>query len=130
RSPSAAGSPSSSSTSSARRSRRPGTGAPPPSTARPPTPDSLRAGRRAPYTRAHDIAVGRSGPRPPARVSVDTADLAERILAGDRRALARAITLVESTRGDRRAAAAALLDAVLPATGDAVRVGITGTPGA
>ena len=50
--------------------------------------------------------------------------------AGDRRALARSITLVESTRADHRAEAAALLDSLMPATGDAVRVGITGTPGA
>jgi LAO/AO transport system kinase len=63
-------------------------------------------------------------------VSTDTADLARRITAGDRRALARSITLVESTRADRRAEAAALLDAVLPAAGNAVRVGISGTPGA
>jgi LAO/AO transport system kinase len=56
--------------------------------------------------------------------------LAARVVAGERRALARAITLVESTRADHRAQAAALLDAVLPRTGEAVRVGITGTPGA
>jgi LAO/AO transport system kinase len=57
-------------------------------------------------------------------------DLAERVRTGDRRALARSITLVESTRPDRRALAAALVDAVLPATGGAVRVGVSGTPGA
>ena len=57
-------------------------------------------------------------------------ELAARVRAGDRRALARSITLVESTRADRRAEAAALLDAVLPATGGAVRVGVSGTPGA
>jgi LAO/AO transport system kinase len=57
-------------------------------------------------------------------------ELADALLAGDRRALARSITLVESTRADHRAEAVALLDAVLPATGTAVRVGITGTPGA
>jgi LAO/AO transport system kinase len=56
--------------------------------------------------------------------------LAEQLVAGDRRALARSITLVESTRPDHRAQAAGLLDAVLPATGKAVRLGITGTPGA
>jgi LAO/AO transport system kinase len=58
------------------------------------------------------------------------APLAEQLVAGDRRALARSITLVESTRPDHRAQAADLLDAVLPATGNAVRLGITGTPGA
>jgi LAO/AO transport system kinase len=56
-------------------------------------------------------------------------DLAERLRAGDRRALARSITLIESTLPARRAAAAALLDEVLPDTGDAVRVGVSGTPG-
>ncbi len=56
-------------------------------------------------------------------------DLAERVQAGDRRALARAITLVESTRADHRAQAGELLDALLPATGDAVRVGVSGAPG-
>jgi LAO/AO transport system kinase len=56
--------------------------------------------------------------------------LAPGLVEGDRRALSRSITLVESTRSDHRAAAATLLDAVLPHTGRAVRVGITGTPGA
>ena len=63
------------------------------------------------------------------QVPADLRDLAERVTAGDRRALARAITLVESTRTDSRAQAAALLDAVLPSTGHAVRVGAHGTPG-
>ena len=51
------------------------------------------------------------------------------IAAGDRSALARAITLVESKRPDDRAAARALLDALMPRTGRAIRVGITGVPG-
>jgi LAO/AO transport system kinase len=59
-----------------------------------------------------------------------TSELAAGLQAGDRRALARAITLVESTREDHRERASALLDEVLAATGKAVRVGITGTPGA
>jgi len=63
-------------------------------------------------------------------VNADTAELARRLTGGDRRALARSITLVESTRADRRALAAGLLDTVLPTTGAAVRVGISGTPGA
>jgi len=64
-------------------------------------------------------------------VSTPTAaTLADQVTAGDRRALARSITLVESTRADHRAEAADLLDALLPATGKAIRVGITGTPGA
>jgi LAO/AO transport system kinase len=56
--------------------------------------------------------------------------LADDVRAGDRRALARAITLVESTRGDHRDDAAALLDALMLATGGAARVGISGAPGA
>jgi LAO/AO transport system kinase len=51
------------------------------------------------------------------------------LLAGDRAALARAITLMESKRADHREAARALLAAVMPRTGGAVRVGITGVPG-
>jgi LAO/AO transport system kinase len=57
-------------------------------------------------------------------------DLADAVRAGDRRALARAITLVESTRADHRADAVALLDAILPATVGSTRVGISGAPGA
>ncbi len=56
--------------------------------------------------------------------------LAEALRRGDRRALARAITLVESTRADHRAAAEELLAAVLPHTGNSVRIGISGPPGA
>jgi LAO/AO transport system kinase len=51
------------------------------------------------------------------------------LLAGDRRALAQAITLVESTRGDHRERADALLAALLPHSGNSVRLGITGVPG-
>src|SRR5579871_6688666 len=57
------------------------------------------------------------------------AHLAQAIRAGDRTMLSRAITLVESKRADHRRAAAALTQALLPATGKAVRVGITGAPG-
>lgn len=55
--------------------------------------------------------------------------LRTRLLAGDRAALARAITLAESRRADHRRAADALLQAVLPQTGHSIRVGITGVPG-
>jgi len=57
-------------------------------------------------------------------------DLARAVRDGDRRALARAITLVESARADHRDDAVALLDELIPATGDAIRVGISGAPGA
>ncbi|MEM7044398.1 MAG: methylmalonyl Co-A mutase-associated GTPase MeaB [Pseudomonadota bacterium] len=56
--------------------------------------------------------------------------LAERILQGDRRALARAITLIESEREDHRAEAETLVAALLPHTGRALTLGISGTPGA
>src|ERR687898_1279317 len=54
---------------------------------------------------------------------------AEAVQSGDRAALARAITLMESRRPDHREAARALLQALMPSTGKAVRVGITGVPG-
>lgn len=57
-------------------------------------------------------------------------ELAEGIARGDRRSLARAITLAESTRADDRAAARDLLREVLPRTGTAFRLGISGPPGA
>jgi LAO/AO transport system kinase len=57
-------------------------------------------------------------------------ELAQRVVDGDRRALARAITLAESTRADHRAEAEELLAEVLPSVGGAVRVGISGAPGA
>jgi LAO/AO transport system kinase len=51
------------------------------------------------------------------------------IRAGDRRAIARAITFIESTRADHQALGQAILEALVPFTGNAVRVGITGPPG-
>jgi LAO/AO transport system kinase len=57
------------------------------------------------------------------------ARLAADIRAGDRAALARAITLIESRRADHEAAARELVQALLPYTGNAIRVGITGAPG-
>jgi LAO/AO transport system kinase len=62
--------------------------------------------------------------RPPA---VD--ELAAGVRAGRRAAVARAITLVESTRPDHRAQAQKLLRELIPISGNASRVGITGVPG-
>ncbi|MDO5681478.1 MAG: methylmalonyl Co-A mutase-associated GTPase MeaB [Propionibacteriaceae bacterium] len=56
-------------------------------------------------------------------------ELAEQITSGSRAAIARAITLVESTRADHRELAKELLR-TLPRTDDAIRVGVTGVPGA
>ena len=55
--------------------------------------------------------------------------LGSALLGGDRRALARAITLVESTRRDHRAESGALLERLMPHTGNSIRVGISGAPG-
>jgi len=57
------------------------------------------------------------------------AELVDGVRSGDRAVLARAITLVESTKPDHRARADELLQAVLPFSGGAHRVGITGVPG-
>ncbi len=61
--------------------------------------------------------------------AVDVGALADGVLRGDRRLLGRAITLVESAREEDRPAAAALLARLLPHTGRAVRLGISGAPG-
>jgi LAO/AO transport system kinase len=63
---------------------------------------------------------------------LDPADrrLADELVARAPRALARAITLVESSRRDHQARAAALLEALLPHTGRSFRIGISGAPGA
>jgi LAO/AO transport system kinase len=55
--------------------------------------------------------------------------LAEAVRRGDRRALARSITWIESTRPDRAARGQALLECLVPYTGGAERVGVTGPPG-
>jgi LAO/AO transport system kinase len=61
--------------------------------------------------------------------SPDVTALARGVRAGDRTVLARAITLVESKRADHQAAARRLVQDLLPATAQAIRVGITGVPG-
>jgi len=62
--------------------------------------------------------------------SQPASDLASGIRAGDRATLARAITLIESKRADHRKAAHLLVQDLLAQTGKAVRLGITGAPGA
>jgi LAO/AO transport system kinase len=59
----------------------------------------------------------------------DVPALARKLHAGDRATLARAITLIESKRADHQREAHRLVQELLPDTGKAVRVGITGTPG-
>src|ERR1700752_3942840 len=62
-------------------------------------------------------------------IPIDIESLARDVRAGTRAALARAITLIESRRSDHLAAARELVQALLPDTGKAIRVGITGSPG-
>ena len=56
-------------------------------------------------------------------------ELASRIRSGDRRALAKGITLVESTRADHRQQAIELLEVLTPEAGNSIRLGISGVPG-
>jgi LAO/AO transport system kinase len=65
----------------------------------------------------------------PSSAPPDIGRLAQGVRGGDRSTLSRAITLIESKRADHRRAAAALTQELLPFTGKAVRVGITGAPG-
>ncbi|TNF18196.1 MAG: methylmalonyl Co-A mutase-associated GTPase MeaB [Rhodobacteraceae bacterium] len=60
---------------------------------------------------------------------MDISGLAERVTRGERRALARAITLIESGREDHRALATELMEALRKAGRQALRIGLSGTPG-
>ncbi|QCK86567.1 methylmalonyl Co-A mutase-associated GTPase MeaB [Phreatobacter aquaticus] len=64
------------------------------------------------------------------RAPPDPEALAQAIRSGNRAGLARAITLVESTRAEHQALARDLVQRLLPETGRAIRIGITGVPGA
>ncbi|GMQ96180.1 MAG: methylmalonyl Co-A mutase-associated GTPase MeaB [Gammaproteobacteria bacterium] len=59
----------------------------------------------------------------------DPEKLAEAVFAGDRRALARAVTLVESSRKDHQILAAELMEYLSPFSGSSIRIGISGVPG-
>lgn len=67
---------------------------------------------------------------PPTTPAQSTTALADDIRRGDRRALARAITLVESTRPDHQSSTLALLEVLRPHTGKSIRLGVSGIPGA
>ncbi|MBC6437646.1 MAG: methylmalonyl Co-A mutase-associated GTPase MeaB [Rhodobacteraceae bacterium] len=62
-------------------------------------------------------------------MTAEAEQLAGRILKGERRALSRAVTLVESTRADHRAAATALLEVLRKHKRQALRIGLSGPPG-
>lgn len=77
----------------------------------------------------HSGSTGQ-GHRPAKRRKLTLDDYQQGILAGDVGILSRAITLVESNRPDHEAMAQELLTRLLPQTGNSIRVGITGVPGA
>ncbi len=56
-------------------------------------------------------------------------DTAKKIIGGNRRAIAKAITLIESSRADHQTEAQELLSELLPHTGNTIRIGLTGVPG-
>lgn len=66
---------------------------------------------------------------PPSYAGFNAHDLAEGVRADDRAVLARAITLVESQKSEHQALAKHLLQELLPDTGNAIRLGMTGVPG-
>lgn len=65
----------------------------------------------------------------PSETPHDVDALARGVLSRQRRALAKALTLVESARADHRADAEALMDRIMPHTGQALRIGLSGVPG-
>ena len=67
--------------------------------------------------------------KPAAERIPDPEKLAEAVFAGDRRALARAVTLVESSRQDHQMLAAKLMEQLSPLSGTSIRIGISGAPG-
>ncbi|WP_244093981.1 methylmalonyl Co-A mutase-associated GTPase MeaB [Jeotgalibacillus sp. R-1-5s-1] len=62
--------------------------------------------------------------------SIHIPEIAERIRNGDRSALSKGITLIESKNGFHRRLASELINVLLPYTGNSIRIGITGVPGA
>ncbi|HEY8100255.1 MAG TPA: methylmalonyl Co-A mutase-associated GTPase MeaB [Burkholderiaceae bacterium] len=66
---------------------------------------------------------------PPSGLTKEDATLVEGVLARQRRALAKSITLIESSRADHQVRAQKVLEALLPNTGKSIRIGISGVPG-
>ena len=67
---------------------------------------------------------------PNAQLAAVDQQLVDGVLVNNRRSLAKTITLIESTRSDHQVRARQVLTALLPHTGKAIRVGISGVPGA
>ncbi|SFT87819.1 methylmalonyl-CoA mutase metallochaperone MeaB [Chryseobacterium formosense] len=63
-------------------------------------------------------------------MKISTEEFIDGIKSGNKRLIAKAITLVESTKAEHRNQAEELLKQILPLTGNSIRVGITGVPGA
>ena len=63
------------------------------------------------------------------KLKIDVTELAAGVLASDRAALARAITLIESAAPQHHEAAQTLLAQLIPHSGESIRIGITGVPG-
>ena len=89
--------------------------------------ERVRSGHPDPARRARGASLD---PRP-ARMTaaLSPADYVAGVRAGDRRVIAKAITLLESRKLEHRELGQEVLDQLMPATGGAVRVGITGPPG-
>jgi LAO/AO transport system kinase len=75
-------------------------------------------------------ALSRPHAAPPEPLDPADRALVDGVLAGELRALAKTITLIESSRCDHQARAAVLLEALRPHTGGSFRIGISGAPGA
>lgn len=91
---------------------------------------SVMAGVAGGHEGMPGFVTSHAATQPVKRAALSVEQLAEGILAGQRAMLARAITLVESNAPAHQAQAQALLDLLMPHTGKAMRIGITGVPGA
>lgn len=79
-------------------------------------------------------AAGKVGPHArrggPKRRALDLSEYVDGVRAGDRAILGRALTLIESNKPEHQDLAQDMLRALLPATGNSIRLGLTGVPGA
>jgi len=89
----------------------------------------LRQAQPGPSTSSGRAGGNAVRPEPVEGPAHADASLLQGVLAHQRRAIAKSITLLESTRPDHRLRADALLNALLPHTGRALRLGISGVPG-
>jgi LAO/AO transport system kinase len=85
--------------------------------------------RRARGAQGRRIVIAVSATPSPAPLAAADQALVTRVRAGERRALAKAITLIESTRREDRPRGQAVLEALLPHAVESIRIGISGAPG-